>query len=315
MELPELDRALADNAGRRMRRDKLRADREDVDRQLVAARETLRDFEQQVDKTAATLEDLDQWSLGYIFSTFFGDRQERIEDEKEELVRRRLQRDAAADHVPPLEARRQQLDEELADHDDVDDERLRLLERKQVALVERGGEAAVRLMESAEQVGALDELKREIDEAIEAAKSAMSHLAAALVDLRGAKSWGIVDLIGGGLLSDVAKHLNLGQARKHVHDAQFWIGRFHSEVRDVQQAVPEVNVEVGSFATVADFFFDGLIADWFMQTRIDNSVTSVERAHRALHAAAHELWKKGEEVVAQRAELEERRRSWLEEAS
>jgi hypothetical protein len=315
MELEELDRALADNAGRRMRRDKLRRDRDDVDRRLDEARATLRDFERQVGETAATVEDLDQWSLGYIFSTFFGDRQERIADEREELVRRRLRRDAAADHVPPLETERQQLAEELGQLEDVDQERLALLDQKQALLVERGGAPAARLLESAEQVGALDELKREIGEAVEAANMAASHLAAALVDLHGARSWGVVDLIGGGLLAGMAKHANLGQARKHVHDAQLWIDRFHSELRDVQQAVPEVKVEVGSFATVADFFFDGLIADWFVQTRIANSVGSVERARHALLHAANELSAKGEQLAGQLCDLEAQRRAWLEDAS
>ncbi|NLC11365.1 MAG: hypothetical protein GX767_03820 [Firmicutes bacterium] len=38
----------------------------------------------------------------------------------------------------------------------------------------------------------------------------------------------------------------------------------------------EINIDIGGFTTFADFFFDGLIVDWIVQSRINDSLNNVD---------------------------------------
>ena len=53
--------------------------------------------------------------------------------------------------------------------------------------------------------------------------------------------------------------------------------RFQKELGDVQIPL-ELRMEVSTFLSFADFFFDGLVADYLVQTRIKEAREQVEEA-------------------------------------
>ncbi len=52
---------------------------------------------------------------------------------------------------------------------------------------------------------------------------------------------------------------------------------FQKELRDVE-AIQNQHIDIGGFLTFADFFFDGLIADWLVQSKIQNARKQVADA-------------------------------------
>ncbi len=97
----------------------------------------------------------------------------------------------------------------------------------------------------------------------------------------GAKGWGIVDLFGGGLLSNLFKHSKLSAAR----DAMSRIDARLDELRSVlaDPGVPSgYAMSLGGFSSFADFVFDGLLADAYMQSKIAQSLRQVEELEREL---------------------------------
>ena len=68
----------------------------------------------------------------------------------------------------------------------------------------------------------------EIDEAIAAGHRALDALAEAADSLDSAKRWGIVDILGGGLITSVIKHSRLG-------DANYELARAREEIRAFTQ--------------------------------------------------------------------------------
>ena len=55
------------------------------------------------------------------------------------------------------------------------------------------------------------------------------------------------------------------------------MGIFQKELRDVE-AIQNLQIDIGGFLTFADFFFDGLIADWLVQSKIKNARKQVADA-------------------------------------
>ena len=67
----------------------------------------------------------------------------------------------------------------------------------------------------------------EINEAIAAGHRALDALAEAADSLDSAKRWGIVDILGGGLITSVIKHSRLGDANHALADAREGDPRLH----------------------------------------------------------------------------------------
>lgn len=73
------------------------------------------------------------------------------------------------------------------------------------------------------------------------------------------------------------KHSRMNDAKVLMEDARADLLIFQRELRDVH--VPtELRMEVGSFLTFADFFFDGLVADYLVQSKIAEAREQVNDA-------------------------------------
>lgn len=121
-----------------------------------------------------------------------------------------------------------------------------------------------------------ERMSREIREAIQAGERALFSLRAAAGQLSSARGWGIVDLFGGGFFTNVMKHSRIEDASGNIEQAKRDLQIFQRELRDVTVMPVELNVEIGGFLSFADFFFDGLVADYLVQSRINEAKAQVE---------------------------------------
>lgn len=119
--------------------------------------------------------------------------------------------------------------------------------------------------------------QKEIREAMLAGQEALDYLKQAKDCLNSAGNWGLVDLFGGGLISTFIKHSKMNDAESLVQQARSALKRFQRELTDVDQ-VSDFHIETGDFVAFADYFFDGLIADWLVQSRISEARRQVENA-------------------------------------
>lgn len=121
------------------------------------------------------------------------------------------------------------------------------------------------------------DLEKEKREAIEAGNKAMNSLRLAQSELEKASGWGIFDMLGGGLLSTAIKHDKMYNAQKYMEEAKYNLQNFSRELSDVNM-ICNLNLELGDFINFADWFFDGFIADWLVQSRISEARNQVEKA-------------------------------------
>lgn len=128
----------------------------------------------------------------------------------------------------------------------------------------------------------------EIREAIAAADAALKHLGNAADMLDDAGRWGIVDMLGGGLITTLLKHRKISDAQDEIDEAKRALRIFVKELDDVDEATG-LNVELGSGLQFADIFFDGVLADWIAQNKIDRAKQQVADAMRQVYAVRSQL--------------------------
>lgn len=123
---------------------------------------------------------------------------------------------------------------------------------------------------------------KEIQEAIQAVDKTLGYLKEAEEHLKSAANWGIVDILGGGLISTMAKRSKVNKAQGVIECAKDSVKQLKKELTDVNEFV-HVDLEISDFVAFADYFFDGIISDWYVQSKIDNARNQVDKATTQLN--------------------------------
>ena len=137
----------------------------------------------------------------------------------------------------------------------------------------------------------MEQNKIEIQEAIDAADRALRSLERARDSLHSAKGWGVFDMLGGGFISTWVKHSNMNEAEKSLADVQAALREFRKELDDVDEMI-DLSFNNADLLTFADYFMDGLFADFLMQGRINDAIGNVENTIDQVTAIRNALQQK-----------------------
>lgn len=131
-------------------------------------------------------------------------------------------------------------------------------------------------------------MRKEMKEAMEAGERALSSLRKAQEKLNSAGNWGLFDMFGGGLFSTIMKRSKMDDAQQLMEAAKSDLKHFQKELKDVNIPL-DFKMEVGSFLSFADFFFDGFVADYLVQTKISDAKEQVSDAIYRVEQIMNEL--------------------------
>ena len=230
--------------------------------------------------------------------------------ERAEELAARLQYDQARRDAEDLEERIRDLLQEWEELRAVRTQLEALLGEKAERLKELGGTGGTRLAELDRALDALAAQRREVGETLHAGRQAEQALSGVLDSLDSAESWGTWDMLGGGLFTTMAKHGHIDDARAGIDHAQRALSRFRTELADVRDMeLPQV--QIGEFATFADYFFDGFFMDWMVQSKIQDAQEGVSEVHVRVLNALRNLEQMDQELAGRQAGLESERKELL----
>lgn len=288
---------------------KLESSLEKLEEQKKALKDRAEEWKRAKEKEQEDVDRLEGRSLANFFYRFVGKQEERISKEKEEAYAAAVKYDAAVRELEAVEYDIRKAKEELGELWGCDRQYQALLQEKMEAIKASGRKEAEELFRLEEQMAELSGQKKEIQEAISAGKRAENQAQSILDELDHAEGWGTWDLVGGGLMTDMIKHSHLDGAQEKVEQLQVLLQRFRTELDDVRIRA-DMQVNVDGFLRFADYFFDGLFADWTVLKRIGESKEQVLQVKRQLDEAIdrlEELLRKNEQecsaLKAQKADV------------
>ena len=249
--LEELDREMEQARQALDRAGKLEAVLQDLQEQREQRRQAKEQARKVLSQEQEDVEELEKISLASFWARLKGEREERLEQERREALAAKARYDAAQRDLEDLERRLSSVGEERANLLAQRSRYQALLGEKEALLRQMGGDRAQDLMELEEQRHELERQLREIREAEAAGKDALY----ALREMSSA----------------------LDEAQRLADRARQSLSRFRTEMADVSAAdVPDV--EIGEFAALADYLFDGLFADCYIQGKIHDAQAGVNRS-------------------------------------
>ena len=259
----------------------LREQRYELDRKTVRLKIAMQDEQSDVDR-------LQKKTLASFWYGLLGKKDELLDEEQREAYAAAVKYEAAVRELEALDADISRYVQELAGLSDSEPRYNRIFAEKAMALKNSASPAASEILQLEQQLSQLESREKELREAISAGQSARATAKAVLKNLSEAENYGTWDLIGGGLIADLAKYGSLEDAQRLAEQLQKQLRRFRSELADVT-IDEEIQVQIDGMLRFADYFFDGLLADWTALKRIQSSAEQVRRVDHQVSGVLNRL--------------------------
>lgn len=117
---------------------------------------------------------------------------------------------------------------------------------------------------------------KEIQEAKVVAQEVLTLLTDVERHLKSARNWGFYDMLGGGFLSSLIKHGKIDKAEALLRRVSAKLQLLQKELSDVYMGL-DAHVNVSGFERFMDIAFDNIISDWMVQSKIQDSLSQVNR--------------------------------------
>lgn len=241
------------------------------------------------------LDKLEGRSLSAFVFYALGMKEERLDTERREYYAARVKYDAAARELEAVRQDIEATEEDLQDLADCEARYACALEAKRQAIEATGTPEAVQLAEKKHALVFLQGQERELKEAIDAGTAALRTANDAASCLKDAESWGTFDLLGGGLLADMAKHESLDEAQQSIEQLQISLQRFNKEMSDVSIRA-DIQARIESMLKFADCFFDNIFTDAAVLDRIEQSHAQLDQTRDQILGVLRQLQTRLEEV-------------------
>ena len=285
------------------RKRKLEASAAELRRQRDTYAARAEELKEAMREEQADVDRLEGRSLAAFFYNVVGKMDEKLTQERQEAYAARVRYDAAARELAGAEEDLARCQAELeASWSGCEERYAALLREKTQAVKAAGGAAAEQILRLEEREAYLESQERELGEASAAGQSALATADGILESLSSAEGWGTWDLIGGGLIADLAKHSRLDEAQAAVEYLQSQLRAFRTELADVTISA-DFQVNIDGFLRVADYVFDGIFADWAVLDRINQAQAQVEATRAQICAVLDRLGQMTDQAERERAGL------------
>ena len=268
------------------------------------------EFRKIMEEEQEDVERLKRTNLTALFYRASGKMEEKLSKEEEEALAAVVKYDSAEKELQAVEEDIAYYEKQASGLPDCKLQYERMLEAKKEEIKESGNIEAEKILEMERQISAIENRRKEVREAINAGERAHSIAEETLDGLKSAKNWGMVDLIGGGIMSDVIKYDKLKSVKDRTSALQMALRTFRTELADVSSRIEgPLQVEVGEFLHFADYFFDGIFTDWMVYDKIKVSKERAEQTYSQIQGILEQLRKMQEQLHTE----EEQKRRELEQ--
>lgn len=277
---------------------------------LAYEEKALKVMEETLTKEQRDVEMLEREGLTTMFRKFLGDREERLEKEKEEYLRASLRFNELYKSVQLIRFEVDLLSKKEQSLEAVERRIETLITSREKELMDLNPPVALVLKEINQQTDRLHQYSVEVEEAFAAGTKSSEFVRNAEQYLINAKLMGQRDMWGSQYhRTSTSKHEAIDRAREMAHQARHALIHFGNELRDVFKDTPvQFNIEIENFGRFADIFFDNLISDFLVQQKISKSLVNVTGTRQQVDLIMQNLQHERDVIRQKLEKLEEERK-------
>ncbi len=251
---------------------------------LAAEEKALLVMETTLAKEQRDVETLEREGLTSMFRKFIGDREEKLEKEREEYLRASLRFNELFKSVELIRFELDLLSKKEQSQDTVARRVETLIAYREKELLDLDPQVALVLKGINQQADKLHKYSVEVEEAHAAGMRALELVRGCEQNLIEAQLMGQRDMWGSKYHgTGHRKHDAIDRARDLAYRSRHELIRFGNELQDVFKGMQlDVNMTIEDFGRFTDVFFDNLITDYLIQQKISKSLVNVNGTRQRL---------------------------------
>lgn len=300
----ELQQQVHRKAALERKQEALCEQRRKLKQELDAATQRWQEEQKDVDK-------LEGISLAGIFSALSGRKEEQLEKERQEAQAALLQKEAADNAFQKLEEEIRKNREELVGLQGCEIKYQKALEERAAELEAMGQDTG--LLQLQKEMGRLEADDKELQEALDAGRDVHFQVEKALHALDSAESWGVADMMGGGVMITMMKRDRMNQAKNAMTEIEYLLRKFRAELSDIAGADTVGAANFGEEWSMMDYLFDGFIIDYMVQQEIRDSLSNMRRLEKEIERVCEAIQQRKEENKERRSQLQQQWQAKMEQ--
>lgn len=288
----------------------------DLRLRLAAEEKDLAVMENVLAKEQMDVDALEREGLTTMFHKFLGDREQKLDKEREDYLRASLRFNELFKSVELIRFELDLLLKKEQNLESVERRIATLIAFREEELMKGDPATALVLKGINDQVDKLHKFEAEVEQAYTAGVSALELVRGAEQHLINARFMGQQDMWGKRYLrSGHFKHEEIDQARQLAYQSKQALIRFGNEAKDVFKDQDfQFSMDIEEFGRFADVFFDNIITDYLVQQKITASLTNISGTRMQVESLLQHLQQQLNAIKDELDRLEGERRKVVVEA-
>lgn len=135
----------------------------------------------------------------------------------------------------------------------------------------------------------------------------------ALRALDSAENWGVVDMMGGGMMTTMMKRDRMNQAKCAMTEIEYLLRKFRAELSDIAGADTVGADKFGTEWSMMDYLFDGFLIDYLVQQEITESLSNMRRLEKEIERVCESIQQRKEENQKKKEQLRQEWQTHMEQ--
>jgi hypothetical protein len=242
---------------------------------LVQMKNELSEKSIQLSKEQDDIEALEKMSVTALFHQVIGDKDQLLEKERQEYLSLAIKIKALKKSIELSEFEASIVKEKAMASDELIQKLHALKSERLSEIVANNEPSKSSIVNVLHEIDVCHRLTAEMKEPYIAGEEAKLHTQSTLQYLQQAINYGQWDMYGQNN-AGYAKHNALDEAARSVAYAQRALQIYNKELLDIGVSDTLLNINVETFSSFTDLFFDNLISDWILQKKIKTTFERVK---------------------------------------
>ena len=267
-------------------------------------------MEKTLEKEQKDVETMEKEGLMTMFHKFLGDREDKLDKERQEYLKASLKYNELYKSVELIRFELDLLSKKEQNLQNVERQVEVLMKQREEEIMTIHPQIALQLTGINQQADKLHKFLLEIEEALRAGEQALDFVRKTENYLTQARQLGQVDMWGSrNIRSGTFKHQAMDQAREMAYQSKHALIRFGNELKDVYNNLRlDIKMDIEEFGRFMDVFFDNLLSDWLVQQKIMKSLANVSATRQQVEDLMQQLNQEKDTVKTKQKQLEVQRK-------
>lgn len=255
-------------------------------------------------KELEDLNEIESKGLKPFFYKVLGSKEEQIEKERQEYLTASLKFNEYQKTVEILEFELDLLKKKLGDSSELKRKLEGLKSQRENEILRSHPALAQQLLSLSKKVDELYRFRKELEDVNTVGSKCVKSLNDMVQYLKSAKQWGNWDMMGGNRSrrADYSKQAAIDKAKNISVWVKHELVNLNKELTDVGHQNGKFQLNMDSFNSFTDIFFDNLITDWVVQQKITNTLSNTisvqDRVVLILKTIESEIHKTDKEITS-----------------